>query len=160
MLQQSSFPAFVKFNSHYTLRWIGGVLPWAPFLIHSIFSRKLATTSFLFWSKISRPTLASAYFRSVSSTYNKIIIAVNNTEFQGTATFTSIIELHNTLTFQNYFTTSQNYVMADAQPGIWLCKLYANCSSKSKTIGNRNTANEKSTIWGFEKLNFVAKTCC
>ena len=62
-----------------------------------------------------------------------------------------------TLTFEKYFTTSKYYVMVDDQPGTLLCKLHANCISKSKTTGNQNTANEKSTIWRFEKLNFVVK---
>ena len=48
-----------------------------------------------------------------------------------------------TLTFEKYFTTSKKYVMADDEPDTWLCKLHANCISKSKTAGNQNTANEK-----------------
>ena len=54
----------------------------------------------------------------------------------------SVIHLY-TVTFEKYFTTSKNCVMADDQPGTWLCKLHANCISKSKTTGNQNTANEK-----------------
>jgi len=27
-------------------------------------------------------------------------------------------------TFEKYFTTSKNYVMADKQPGTWLCKVH------------------------------------
>ena len=61
-------------------------------------------------------------------------------------------------TFEEYFTaSSKNYVLADDQPGTWLCKLHASYNSKSKTTGIRTTANEKSTIWRIEKLNFVAK---
>ena len=37
-----------------------------------------------------------------------------------------------TLTLEEYFTTSGNYVMAEDQPISWLCKLHANCISKSK----------------------------
>ena len=39
-----------------------------------------------------------------------------------------------TLTFEKYFTTSKNSVMADDEPGTWLRKLHAYCISKSKQL--------------------------
>ena len=57
-----------------------------------------------------------------------------------------LMNLTCTLTFEKYFTASKNDVMEEDQPGTWLCKLSADCNSKSKTTGNRNSVNENSTM--------------
>ena len=48
--------------------------------------------------------------------------------------------------FEKYFTTSKNYGVEDDQTGMWFFKVTANWNTKSKTTGNRNRANQKSTI--------------